>query len=68
MASGESKTIEEIADITEMSAVMAALSISSKGCHTLDQMKTRVRTELNQSVEKPSWTAAQVRTLQIECI
>jgi len=62
-ASGESKTIEEIDDLSEMSDLMKALGISCKGLKTLDEMKTRVRTELN-SVEKPSWTAGQVRILQ----
>ena len=68
MASGKSKTIEEIDDLSDMFQAMAALGISCKGLQTLDQMKTRVKAELNQSVEKPSWMAGQVRTLQIECI
>ena len=68
MASGKSKTIEEIDDLSDMFQAMAALGISCKGLQTLDQMKTRVKAELNQSVEKPSWMAGQVRTLQIEFI
>ena len=64
MASGKSKTIEEIDDISEMVEAMKALGIPSKGLQTLDEMKTRVRTELNPSAERPSWTAGQVRTLQ----
>ena len=70
MASGKPKTIEEIDDVHvwDMFEAMAALGISSKGLQTLEQMKTRVRTELNQSVEKPWWAAGQVRTLYMECI
>ena len=68
MASVKPKTIEEIDDVWDMVQAMAALGISSKGLRTLEQMKTRVRTELSQSVEKPCWTAGQVRTLQIKCI
>ena len=68
MASGKPKTIEEIDDIPDMVEVMAALGISCKGLRTLEEMKTRVRTELKESVEKPDWKAGQVRTLQMECI
>jgi len=68
MASGKSKTIEEIDDVSDMFHAMAALGISCKGLQTLDEMKTRVKTELNQSVEKPCWTAGQVRTLLMECM
>lgn len=68
MASGKPKTIEEIDDISNMLEVMAALGISCKGLKTLEEMKTRVRKELNQSKEKPCWTVGQVRTLQMKCI
>ncbi len=61
MASGKTKTIDEIDDLSEMFQAMAALGISCKGLQTLDQMKDRVRTELNQSLNKPNWTAGQVR-------
>ena len=61
MASGKSQTIDEIDDVVEMIQVMMALGISFKGLRTLDQMKTRMKEELNQSVEKPSWTPGQVR-------
>ena len=61
MASGRTKTIEEIDDLSDMFHAMAALGIPSKGLQTLDQMKDRVRTELNQSLDKPNWTAGQVR-------
>ena len=64
MASRKTKTIEEIDDLSDMFRAMAALGISCKGLQTLDQMKTRVREELNQSVNKPSWTAGQVRNFQ----
>ncbi len=61
MASGKTKTIEEIDDLSEMFQAMEALGISCKGLQTMDQMKDRVKTELNQSLNKPSWTAGQVR-------
>lgn len=63
MASRETKTIDEIDDISDMFQAMAALGISCKGLQTLEQMKTRVRDEMNQSVSKPSWTAGQVSVL-----
>ena len=59
MASGKSKTIEEIDDIVEMAGVLKTLGIWSKGLTTLQQMKERVKDELHQSEKKPSWTAGQ---------
>ena len=67
MASG-TKTIEEIDDISEMVQAMTALGISSKGLKTLDQMKAKVKEELNASVDRPSWMAGQVRILQRDFI
>ena len=67
MASG-TKTIEEIDDLLEMVQAMAALGISSKGLKTLDQMKAKVKEELNASVDRPSWMAGQVRILQRDFI
>ena len=67
MASG-TKTIEEIDDLFEMVQAMAALGISSKGLKTLDQMKAKVKEELNASVDRPSWMAGQVRILQRDFI
>ena len=67
MASGRTRTIEEINDIQEMFQLMAALGISCSGLTTLDQMKAKVKEELNSSVHKSSWTAGQVRTLQKCC-
>jgi len=68
MASGRAKAIEEIDDIMEMSQAMAALGISFKGLKTLDQMKAKVKEELNASEVQPSWTAGQVRILQLDVI
>ena len=68
MASGKSKTIEEIDDLWDMDQVMEALGISREGCQTLDEMKARVKTELKESVEEPCWTAGKVRTLWMEYI
>ena len=67
MASGKSKTIEEI-NILDMAEVMDALGISGEGLRDLDDMKARVKTELLQSAEKPSWAAGEVRTLCLEYI
>ena len=64
MASGNSRTIEGIDGIVEISELMKALGISCNGLKTLEEMKARVTTALNSSVEKPSWTAGQVRILQ----
>ena len=64
MASGKTKTIEEIDDFSDMLEAMTALGISCKGLKTLDEMKARVRTELKQSENKPSWTAGQVRNFR----
>ena len=56
MASGKSKTIDEIDDMGEMFQALTVLGISSKGLTTLQEMKDRVKDELQQ----PSWTAGQV--------
>ncbi|KAL9963750.1 hypothetical protein ACROYT_G027284 [Oculina patagonica] len=66
MASGKTKTIDEIDDVLEIVKAMEALNISSKGLQTLDQMKDRVRTELNQSLNKPNWTAGQAFSILSE--
>ena len=68
MASVKSKQIEEIKDIWGMVQVMTALDISYEWCQTLDEMRARVKTELNQSAEKPSWAAGQVRTPLVKYI
>ena len=64
MASRRTKTIEEIDDLVEMFKVMEAFGISCGGLKTLDEMKAKVKEELNPSVDKPSWTAGQVTMLQ----
>ena len=66
MASCKTKNIQEIDDLSEMFQAMAALGISCKGLKTLDEMKAKVKEELNASVNKPSWTAGQVRIHQLE--
>jgi len=60
MAAKRTKTIDEIDDISEMFPAMAALGISCKGLKTMDEMKAKVKEELNPSAHKPSWTAGQV--------
>ena len=66
MASSRAKNIQEIDDLSEMFQAMAALGISCKGLKTLDEMKAKVKEELNATVDKPSWMAGQVRILQVE--
>ena len=66
MASSKATNIQEIDDLSEMFQTMAALGISCKGLKTLDEMKAKVKDELNASVDKPSWTAGQVRNLRVE--
>ena len=68
MASCRTKTIQEIDDLSEMLPAMAALGISCKGLKTVDEMKAKVKEELNATVDKPSWTAGQVRIHQLEHI
>jgi len=62
MACGNSRTIEGIDDIAEMSKLIKALGISCKGLKTLEEMKAQVAA-LNSSVDKPNWKAGQVRIL-----
>jgi len=64
MATCKTKTIEEIDDISEMLKAMDAFGISSSLLKTLDEMKVKVKEELNSPVDKPIWTAGQVRILQ----
>jgi len=68
MASCRAKTIEEIDDLSEMFQAMTALNINSKGLKTLDEMKAKVKEELNASEEKSDWTAGQVRILLLEYV
>ena len=66
MATSKAKTIDDIDDFKEMLEVMTALEISSGGLKTLDEMKSRVKSELEQLPNIPSWTAGQVNVLYIE--
>ncbi|XP_022796271.1 uncharacterized protein LOC111334724, partial [Stylophora pistillata] len=59
MASGKTKTIHEINDLSSMFQAMTALGISCEGLTTLEQMKSRIKTELNQSSYVPTWAASQ---------
>lgn len=63
MASSKTKTIDEIDDLPNMFQAMVALGISCEGCKTLEEMKDRVKTTMNQSSNIPSWTAGQVSVL-----
>ena len=60
MASGKTKTIDEINDLFSMFQAMTALGISCDGLTTLEQMKERIRTEMNQSLNVPNWKAGKV--------
>ena len=62
------KKIQEIDDLSKMFQAMAALGIACKGLKTLDEMKAKVKEELNPSDEKLSRKAGQVRNLQVEYI
>ena len=66
MATSKAKTIDDIDDFKEMLEVMTALEISSRGLKTLDEMKSRVKSELEQLPNIPSWTAGQVSVSYIE--
>lgn len=66
MATSKAKTIDDIDDFKEMLEVMTALEISSGGLKTLDEMKSRVKPELEQLPNILSWTAGQVSVLYIE--
>lgn len=66
MATSKAKTIDDIDDFKEMLEVMTALEISSGGLKTLDEMKSRVKSELEQLPNISSWTAGQVSVLYIE--
>jgi len=59
MATCKTKTIEEIDDLWEMLKAMEAFGISHSGLKTLDEMKAKVKEELDASVDKPCWTAGQ---------
>lgn len=63
MGTSKTKSIEEIDDLQEMFKVTEALGISSKGLNSLDQMKAKVKEELNRPVDRPSWKAGQVKIL-----
>ena len=63
MAAAKTKSIDEIDDIGEMFEAMAALDISSKGLQTLQDMKDRVKSTIEQSSKSPNWSAGQVRML-----
>lgn len=66
MATSKAKTIDDTDDFKEMLEVMTALEISSGGLKTLDEMKSRVKSELGQLPNIASWTAGQVSVLYIE--
>lgn len=62
MASGKAKSIDEL-NMMEIFGAMEALGVSFEGVITLDEMRSRVRTALNQAEKTSSWSAGQVRVL-----
>ena len=54
------KDYNEIDDFGDMVALMKALHISTKGLNGLDEMKSRVRDELNRVDKTPSSTGEEV--------
>lgn len=61
MAAQKTKSIEEIKNLKQMIALMEALGISSDDFTSVDEMKNRLRAELQNSLKKRSWTAGKVR-------
>ena len=64
MATGKTNNIDNM-NMVEMFQTMQALGMAIEGLRTLDEMKSRVRTVLNQEDKKSSWSAGQVQNLNI---
>lgn len=65
MASGKAKSIDEM-NMVEMFGTMQALGVSFEGVNTLDEMRSRVRTVLNEAEKTSSWSAGQVRVFFVK--
>ena len=61
MACRETPDIDAIDNIIKMSEIMSKLEVSADGLTTLDEMKAKVKEELNKSKKKATWTAGKVR-------
>ena len=60
MAAGKQKSLDEIEGLLEMVQLMVELGISIKGLKTMQELKDRVRTTLDQSSKSSGWSAGQV--------
>ena len=52
-------------NMVEMFQTMQALGMKIEGMQTLDEMKSKVTTVLNQADKTSSWSAGQVQNLNI---
>ena len=64
MATGKTNNIDNM-NMVEMFQTMQALDMTIEGVQTLNEMKSRVRTVLNQADKTSSWSAGQVQNLNI---
>ena len=64
MATCQTNNIDNM-NMVEMFQTMQALGMTIEGVRTLDEMKSRVRTVLNQADKTSSWSAGQVQNLNI---
>lgn len=64
MATGKTNNIDNM-NMVEMFQTMQALGMKIEGMQTLDEMKSKVTTVLNQADKTSSWSAGQVQNLNI---
>ena len=64
MATGKTNNIDNM-NMVETFQTMQALGVSFEGVETLREMKSRVRTVLDQADKTSSWSAGQVQNLNI---
>lgn len=64
MATGKTNNIDNM-NMVEMFQTMQALGMKIEGMQTLDEMKSKVTTVLNQEDKTSSWSAGQVQNLNI---
>ena len=59
-SAGKAKSIDNM-NMFEICGMMLALGLSCDKLTTLDEMRSRLRTKLNQAEKTSSWSAGQVR-------
>ena len=64
MATGKTNNIDNM-NMMGMFQTMQALGMKIEGMQTLDEMKSKVTTVLNQADKTSSWSAGQVQNLNI---